>query len=67
MTWLGVGGVILVYATKWKVVMKRIPYIRGQFEDEVQVEEESWLKRLYNIYVSIYVNLLYMGRTVFDA
>ena len=66
MTWLGVGGIILVYATKWKVVMKRIPYIRGQFEDEeVQVEEESWLKRLHSyIYVSIYVNLLYMGRSL---
>lgn len=40
LTWLGVAGVLVVYATKWKVVMKRIPYIRGQFEDEPQVEEE---------------------------
>ncbi|XP_038632502.1 cytochrome b-c1 complex subunit 10-like [Scyliorhinus canicula] len=33
-TWGGVGCVALVYATDWKVIVDRIPYIRGKFKTE---------------------------------
>ncbi|XP_072354062.1 cytochrome b-c1 complex subunit 10-like isoform X2 [Scyliorhinus torazame] len=33
-TWGGVGCVVLVYATDWRVIVDRIPYIRGKFKTE---------------------------------
>uniref|UniRef100_UPI00398F64D1 cytochrome b-c1 complex subunit 10-like n=1 Tax=Pristiophorus japonicus TaxID=55135 RepID=UPI00398F64D1 len=33
-TWGAVGSVALVYTTDWKVIMGRIPYIRGKFKTE---------------------------------
>ncbi|XP_072338604.1 cytochrome b-c1 complex subunit 10-like isoform X3 [Scyliorhinus torazame] len=33
-TWGGVGCVVLVYATDWRVIVDRIPYVRGKFKTE---------------------------------
>ncbi|XP_067824373.1 cytochrome b-c1 complex subunit 10 [Heptranchias perlo] len=33
-TWGAFGGVVLVYATDWRVIVDRIPYVRGKFKTE---------------------------------
>ncbi|XP_051893837.1 cytochrome b-c1 complex subunit 10 [Pristis pectinata] len=33
-TWGAVGTVVLIYATDWKAVVGRIPYIKGKFKNE---------------------------------
>ncbi|XP_067872468.1 cytochrome b-c1 complex subunit 10 [Heterodontus francisci] len=33
-TWGAVGCAAIVYATDWRVVFDRIPYIRGKFKSE---------------------------------
>ncbi|XP_007908372.1 cytochrome b-c1 complex subunit 10 [Callorhinchus milii] len=33
-TWGAVGGMVLLFATDWKLIVGRIPYIRGKFKDE---------------------------------
>ncbi|XP_059847027.1 cytochrome b-c1 complex subunit 10 [Hypanus sabinus] len=33
-TWGAVAGVLLVYATDWKVIVSRIPYIKGKFKSD---------------------------------
>ncbi|XP_062888116.1 cytochrome b-c1 complex subunit 10 isoform X2 [Mobula hypostoma] len=33
-TWGAVAGVLLVYATDWKVVVSRIPYIKGKLKSD---------------------------------
>jgi hypothetical protein len=29
--WLATAGVVVVWATDWKVIMARIPYIKGRY------------------------------------
>ncbi|XP_032902763.1 cytochrome b-c1 complex subunit 10 [Amblyraja radiata] len=33
-TWGAVGSVAFIYVTDWKVIVGRIPYIKGKFKTE---------------------------------
>jgi len=32
--WGGVGGVALLYATDWRLIMDHVPYINGKFKKD---------------------------------
>jgi len=32
--WLSLGGMAIVYLTDWKVVLEKIPYVKGRFPPE---------------------------------
>ena len=32
--WLSLGGMAIVYLTDWKVVLGKIPYVKGRFPPE---------------------------------
>lgn len=50
LTWLGGGAILFVFMTDWRVILGRVPFVRGKFppveapapqKDDISGEEDS--------------------------